>query len=323
MREIKLSKDKFVKIDKPRARRIAKFVNFLQFAHPEGFSPRRISKESDLLLLYILVGICHQINWNFLMNAIDEIRIKSPSKFTPEYLNQIGHEELISWLSAYSKKERLYPKMKRAELVRDMAKFLMEKYDGKILNLASESSSKMGGRNGMYTLLAKTIAYGEDPLRKKATVFIDLADELGLVKFSDWENYIPPIDYHISRIFLRTGVIKVLNKQLLIKLMKYQPVHKAEDLAIRKSCIDAIIFMSGKDGKRRKKIQGIFWALGRDCCHENGPNCENCQLAECACKRYITNNCYRGCFLRKVCRAFKEDKTFLKLREQNFITTWY
>lgn len=314
---------KLVKLDKLRTKKIAEIVNSLRFAHPEGFSPKKINKESDLFLLYILVGICHQINWNFLINTLDEIRVKTPSKFTPEYLAKINHEELTNWLSAYPRKERLDRKMKRAELVQDMANFLINEYDGKILNLLSKSSGKIGGKNGMYSLLAKTVAYGEDPLRKKATVFIDLADELNLINFSDWENYIPPIDYHIARILLRTGVVRVLDKELFSKLMDYQPVDKEADLAIRQSCIDAIIFMSGKDGKRRKKIQGIFWALGRDCCHEDGPNCENCQLAECACQKYITNNCRKGCFIKEACLAFQEDKSFLKVREQNFISTWY
>lgn len=320
---MKQPKKKLVRLDKDRTQKVANVINQLKFAHPKSFRPRKINRESDLLLLYILVGICHQINWNFLMGALDKIRIKTPSKFTPEYLAKISHEELTSWLSAYPKKERLSKKMKRAELVRNMAKFLLDKYKGKISNLANKSSSKMGGENGMYTLLAKTIAYGEDPLRKKATVFIDLADELNLVRFSDWENYIPPIDYHIARILLRSGVVKVLDKKLLSKLISYRSVTKKEDLAIRQACIDAIILMSGKKDKRRKKVQGILWALGRDCCHEDFPKCENCQLKDCVSKDYIKNDCNGECFLKEACFAFNEDKSFLKLREENFISTWY
>lgn len=316
-------KNKLVKLDNARARKIGKLISLLKFAHSADSNPKKINRENDLFLMYILVGICHQINWNFLMKALDEVRIKSPSKFTPEYLAKISHKELTTWLSAYPKKKRLTKKMKRAALVQDMAKFLLEKYGGKILNLASKSSGKMEGKNGMYALLAKTIAYGEDPLRKKATVFIDLADELNLIKFSDWENYVPPIDYHIVRILLRSGVVEVLNKQLLLKLMNYHPAIKAGDLAIRQACIKAVILMAGRSPKKRKKIQGIFWVIGRDCCHEETPNCKNCQLENCTCKRYISNNCKGDCFLKESCLAFKENKSFLKLREQNFISTWY
>lgn len=320
---MKQVQDKLIKLDKTRVRKINKLIKPLKFAHPSGFRPKKINKESDLLHLYILVGICHQINWNFLMESLDEIRIKTPPKFTPEYLSKITHKELTSWLSAYPKKQRLSKEMKRAALVRDMAKLLIKKYNGKVMNLARKSAGKLGGKNGIYALLSETITYGEDPLKKKATVFIDLAEELGLIKFSDWKNYIPPIDYHMARIFMRCGAVRILNKQLLKKLQAYKPTTKEEDLIIRQACIDAITNMAGKNYKKRKKLQGIFWALGRDCCHEDGPNCENCQLKDCDCKKYIANNCRRTCFLKEACLAFNEDQSFLELREQNFISTWY
>jgi len=318
-----MEKNQPVKIDKARARGISKTLQPLRFSHSDSLSPAKINKESNLFLLYILVGICHQINWNFLMKELDKIRVKTPSKFIPEYLSKISHKELTTWLLAYPRRVRLDNKMKRARLVRNMSRLLLEKYEGKILNLVNKSSNKMEGKNGMYALLAETIAYGEDPLRKKATVFIDLAEEWGLINFSDWENYIPPIDYHIARILLRSGVVKVLNKRLLLRLMRCQPVTKKEDLAIRQACIETIILMAGKEAKKRKKIQGILWALGRDCCHEKIPNCENCQLRDCTCKKYIANKCGGSCFLKEACLAFKENKSFLKLREQNFISTWY
>lgn len=320
---MKRFKNKLVELDKIRAKKIAKLISPLRFAHPGVFSPQKINQESDLFLLYILVGICHQMNWNFLISALDKVRTQTLSKFTPEYLAKITHRELASWLSAYPRKERLDKKMRRVELVQDMSRFLLERYEGEVLNLARKSAGKMGGKKGMYALLEETIAYGEDPLKKKATVFIDLADELGLIEFSDWNNYLPPIDYHIARILLRTGVVKVFNKTLLSSLMRSHPATKKEDLAIRQACIDAIVFLSGKESKMRKKIQGMLWAIGRDCCYEEQPNCESCQLKDCECQKYITNDCKRGCFLKEACLAFKENKSFLKLREQNFISTWY
>lgn len=318
-----MKSSKIVKLDKSRARKIAGLIDNLRFAHPDNFSLKKNSKEDGLFFLFILVGICHQINWNFLINALNKVRLKTPSKFTPQYLSKITHQEITSWLSVYPRKERLDKKMKRAELVRDMARFLLKQYGGEILNLIRQAAGRMGGKNGLYDLLAEARAFGEDPLRKKAAVFIDLAEGLNLVKFSDWKNYRPPVDYHIARIILRSGVVKILDKKLLLKLESSKPVTKGEDLAIRRACLEAIILMANKEGKKTRKIQGILWALGRDCCHEKRPNCEDCRWLNCSCQKYLEIDCPGDCFLKEFCFAFNENKNFLKLREQNFISTWY
>lgn len=318
-----MSKREKITIDKSRLNKVRKTLSKLRFSHPPSLAPAKINKESDLFLLYILSGICHQFNWNFLITSLDKVRKENPSKFTPEYLSKVSHQELIDWLFDYPKKKRLEKKFKRAKFVRNLAQILVKKHERKVTNLLKKAKGKIGGKRGVYSLLRETIAYGEDPLFKKASVFVAVAEDLELAKFSDWGKYIPPIDYHIARILLRTGTIKINDKKLLSKLLNYNPVKEKEDILIRKAAIKVVKLMAGKTAKRRKTIQGLLWCLGRDCCHEEVPHCRACNFKKCLCKTYIAFSCDRDCFLKGVCYAFQENKDYLKLREQNFISTWY
>lgn len=314
---------KRITIDKKRLEKIGGLLEKLRFSHPDGLAPTKINQESDLFLIYILVGICHQFNWNYLLRSLDKIRKVTPTKFTPEYLAKISHQELTSWLVGYPKKERLNKKFKRAILVRNMAQVLLKNYEGKVLNLLKKAKGEIGGKGRVYSLLRKSVAYSEDPLFKKASVFVDVIEDLGLARFTDWENYIPPIDYHIARILLRTEIIKILDPKMFSKLLKYKPVKEEEDILIRGAAIRAIKLMAGSSPKKRKTIQGLLWCLGRDCCHEEIPHCQSCNLKNCSCKMYIAFTCNGNCFLKEACYAFQEEKSYFKLREQNFVSTWY
>lgn len=312
-------------VDAERCQNVADIINGLRFLHPEGYRPKTLGREKDLFFLYIMVGVCHQINWNFLMAALEKIKALYPEKFTLEYMQGLTHGELLQWLSGYPKLERLSPQFRRAEFIRGMCRLLLEKYGGSVATLLQNAQGKIGGENGLYSLLAECEAYGEDPLKKKATLFVELVDRWGLGEFSDWENYIPPIDYHICRIAIRSGLLVVQDNKLLSWLQNQTPVSEAEDLAIRSAAIEAIIEVSQRtEQSTPKDIQALLWAVARDCCHEEELKCEECSLADCSVRNYIPKmNCGGRCLFRSVCCAANDEPALRLIREQNFVTTWY
>ncbi|MBZ9572157.1 hypothetical protein KJA15_02410 [Patescibacteria group bacterium] len=308
-------------VDKEKCREVALLMKDFSFKHPETKRDFQ-DLEKELFYLFTVVGICHQINWNFLMKALKDIQENYPSKFTPQYMQEISDKEIYDWLSAYPKKWRLEKRFKRGELVRDMCGVLTHKYEGRVENVLRTSENKMGGKNGLYTLLKNFQAYGEDPLCKKSAVFIDLIDRFGLWEFSDWDNYIPPIDYQITRIALRNGVVEVKDPELLKKLENNASVTQEEDTVIRSAVIDALAEMTKISNRHSKDLQGFYWALGRECCDSDNPRCVFCETSNCSVSAYMNINCGSRCPLVNVCKAAK-NKELLKIREQNFETTFY
>lgn len=312
---------KKIVLDKNQCKKIANVMKSFEFEHPEK-NKEVANLEENLFYYFILVGICHQINWNFLSEALRKVQVQSPKKFTPSYLQNVSNEELYDWLSDYSKKWRLDKRFRRSELVRNMAKILVKKYKGKVKNLLKSAGDKLGGKKGLYSLLESFEAYGEDPLCKKSAVLIDILDRFNLWEFNDWENYIPPIDYHIVRIALRNGVLEVKDEMLLKKLKEGEPATKEEDIIIRSAVINALKEITKYSGKPTKDIQGFYWALGRDRCDSENPSCVTCNASNCSASVYMDIECDNCCPLSTACQAL-DDKDLLRLKEHNFETTFY
>ena len=308
-------------VNKRKCKEIALVMKDFSFEHPEvKRGPQGL--EDELFYLFIVVGICHQINWNFLMKALKSVQRNYPSKFRSSYMRGISEEEIFDWLSAYPKKWRLEKHFKRSELVRDMCKVLSQEYGGRVGNLLEASNYKMGGEKGLYTLLKNFKAYGEDPLCKKSAVFIDLIDRFNLWKFNDWQNYIPPVDYHIVRVALRNGVIEVKDNKLFDKLKNNLAVTQKEDITIRSAVIGSLNEIARISNKHTKDLQGFYWVLGRECCDPDNPRCDLCKNTDCSVLIYMNIVCNSRCPLVNACGTAK-DKNLLKIKEQNFVTTFY
>lgn len=146
-----------------------------------------------------------------------------------------------------------------------------------------------------------------------------------MADFTDWENYIPPIDYHISRIAIKTGVLVVQDEELLGMLRSRTPVSKEDDFEIRSAAIEAVGEMARHATQSSATdLQGLLWALGLDCCHEDEAHCFSCPTEDCSALKYYPQlRCEGLCPLQSVCRAANDAPALRSIREQNFITTWY
>lgn len=308
-------------VNKEKCREVALAMRNFSFEHPEA--KREVQDlEKELFYLFVVVSICHQINWDFLMKALKRIQTDYPLKFTPQYIQNISDKEIYNWLSVYPKKWRLEKRFKRGKFLRDMCGVLMRKYNGKVENILKTSGNRMGGENGLYALLKDFQAYGEDPLSKKSAVFIDLIERFGLWRPNDWQNYIPPIDYHKIRIAFRNGIVKTKETELLEKLKNNISITQEEDIIIRSAVIEALNEMAKTSNRHPKDLQGFYWALSRDCCDPNNPRCYSCGMLDCSVSVYMNLGCDGKCPLAYVCEATK-NKNLLKIKEPNFVTTFY
>lgn len=267
--------------------------------------------EDKLFFILNFVSICHSINYDFLADALGKVIKASPDKFTASYLSKISDEELYDWLKEYPKKWRLKIEQ-RAEIIRDLNQKLLENYSGSALKLFEETKYNIPL---IYDKLDLFKAFNEDPLRKKTSCVIGEINQNNLVNLTDWEYLRPQIDYHIARVVLRNGLIK-LSRDEIDMLTSFRSANESEATNIRAKCIDALMRLSKESGQSVDDIRVMYWYVGRECCNPDNPCCDKCSHEK---TTYSKNG---GCFLNSVCQANKE-KSLKSIKEPNFETTFY
>jgi ribokinase len=120
-----------------------------------------------------------------------------------------------------------------------------------------------------------------DPLAKKANllaVILTARPERWLAA-RDPESVQPIVDYHMMRLCLRTGLVRVDDPDLRRRLAARLWVDAAEEEAIRKATSRAIEALVADTGRSVAAIDGLFFSLGRSVCLETvEPDCARCPL---------------------------------------------
>ena len=135
-------------------------------------------------------------------------------------------------------------------------------------------------------ILDKIGGYKEDPLRKKSSLLalgLNSRPEKFLPLRED-EQIGPIMDYHLMRLFLRTGVVEVLNGELRAILANRQVVSPAGEWAVRYPAYLAYDLLLSLSRKSPAALNGLTFSTARQRCPEmSEPQCQICPLdAVCA-----------------------------------------
>ena len=74
-----------------------------------------------------------------------------------------------------------------------------------------------------------------DPLKKKSGVFLYFLEVTDRWRVSDVENLLPMIDYHIIRLFCRTGCLEIQDESLRQKLRSKELATDEEERVLRQA----------------------------------------------------------------------------------------
>ena len=223
--------------------------------------------EKERFLWFIHVAICHQINSDYLENVLRRENL--------ENLENISGDKIRKWLSDYDKPERIRAE-ERAELIRNAVQTLNEKFEGKVSNLLEQSNFDV---ESIYSNLKLFKAFAEDPLEKKSSVFIHLLFLMNLTKFNNINKMKPVVDYHIQRVALRNGRIKV-DHNFKKKIVQRNIITLEEDTMIRKSTIKALKITTNSAEMNIAQLNYLEWIHGRSICAREHPKCEQCPLKD-------------------------------------------
>lgn len=313
-----------VSLDYQRITSIAKIVSGFHFNDAflqRPFLTQIANHEQRAHMLFFAVGICHQtyaladpsqnlFGWDYLEDGFLRMAqsgsfLLQPSEVMAKSSVQL-QQELCRFFSpggnpANCTLDRLE---ERAFLYADMAQKLCYHFNGsflEVIKLANNYVEKNAG--GFYNLLGKFEAY-TDPFFKKSSFLIKLLGDAAYVKLVDPENLVPVMDYHMQRVLLRTGCVRIVSQQLDYELKnRIQTQFEPE---IRKSCIEAMKLIAQLSKRDILRMNDVFYMIGRSCCLEN-PLCisGNCAKNPCSITRSLRLNSHEFCVLSDGCAAIK------------------
>jgi len=195
---------------------------------------------------------------------------------------------------------------------------LLSKYSGSVVELLDSCEGKIGGEAGLLMRLDLFKAYAEDPLKKKSAAFISELVGKGLAEFSDMENIPPTVDYHVTRMFIRLGVIDV--EEYMDKINSGVEFTLEEDTAVRLNVAEAAKEMAKYSEHNIGDQSFLFWQIARNCCRKDKTWCKQCVKENCTFVKQTPNDCLKRCLFTNVC---DNKENALSITEPKIKTTYY
>jgi hypothetical protein len=278
----------------------------VQFAGPLG---------CELLFRLALVAICHQINWDFLSERLRGLF--GPRGLDARELSSTTAHDVDKWLAGYHRPERTRAK-ERAALLRDLGATIVRDFQGKSENILEGSGRQLHGPDGFLQRMDRFQAYREDPLRKKTNVLVHEIVRDGIVRFDDPDRIAPAIDYHIMRLYLRSGRVFPLHRETLDLLKQDSTPRPRLVKLLRQAVSEALSLTAMYAGMTVPDVNSLEWQIGREVCDRGHPNCSggNISIAE---RFGLAND---SCPYVSFCRAFA-DKEWRNLREPDLRKSFY
>ncbi len=251
------------------------------------------------------------------------------SFFTASRMKSIREDELKALLSDDGNPDRstIDRVAERVGLLRNCARALIKRFHGDVMMIYKESEGYLIRRRGkgLLNLLKKFRAYS-DPVEKKSFLLLLYLNESGIWKIRDPENLKIAVDYHIMRIALRAGIVDIVDKALVSRLLQRKKVKPTEDFEVRKTVREACSLLSKYSCHSLFEIDTMLWNMGRSCCfYEHDPICDarTCHKREkCSFIKATNYRCLGKCVFDGVCLGSHDDR-YGKLWETNVYTEYY
>lgn len=305
------------------ASRLASKLKGLEL-RPSGFDDPRLYPSRDLELelqasyFLFMCSIDHRTGARFrgvvegeelrgseLLWRLGRLKLdEDPRFFTARSMAKVTAAEVASWLTVRWPRPAVVkgPGL-RALLLRDAARWLIKLYGGYVTNLLERANDSCAR---LVELLRPFKAFN-DPVAKKPFLLVKFLERRGIMRVADPENLEVPVDNHLTRIALRTGLIEAPGEALRPDLGLDVRLRMAVRVGFKRVCVEA--------GVKPTVLDDVLWSLGREVCTRRAARCEA--------KATIHGlGEVRGCPLRGACRGYVEAE-LRRLREPQVATWWY
>jgi hypothetical protein len=249
-------------------------------ADPFSLSSKSVRDQTKALIH--LVGICHRLNWDFTLGGLAAKLWDLTDGFDYPALSRLGDSEFRKAFSGYSRNDGGLNYKGRLSYLRKISEYISS--DGHLDSLLS--CRTVAGTEGALAKLSCFPVYKDDPLKKKCNALLHELVRRRLVSLEDPDRIEPAVDYHIIRLYLRTGRVLVKDCELHSRLVERKPVRIEAITQIRRVVADAMRYTAAVSSTTVSVLNDIEWAYARQACRRDdtwcaGP-CNTC-LLESAC----------------------------------------
>lgn len=340
--------DNSVKISMVQSQKLGRLLREIQpgiedFLNPHLFPPQNTDPEEVARFFFFVTSIDHRTSppgQSFEGIANDEyfqgadllwhlsLRMfqQDSHLFHPREMANITTKTVENWFTVHHpKKVTIRNSEERAKLLRNGGQLLMEKYQGSVLSLLQIANHRVTTEPkthhpGLIQLLSEFKAY-EDPASKKSFLFLKFLLRRSLWAIKDTDEVQIPVDNHLTRIALRTGIVTV-SSILANALRKRSPVISETDVDLRRKISKAFSIVGEQAKRLVLELDDFFWHFGRQCCLLDAPICVTGCTSECFVNTHLLNvSCQGVCPLSSVCLAYENDN--LRSLAEPKLETWY
>ncbi len=291
---------------------------------PSDFSARlqpaiQADQETALLAFFWAAAICHSTKggllaikngqaikgFDVLLEAFTRAANTTPREIQLDRFERIQGPELKAFLENHLDQAVItLPDLdRRAEILRTLVQELKTHFDGQLSTLFEQTGGRLAGDHGFYALMRKFSIF-QDEQAKKSSVFLHCLGQAERWQPIDPDNALPMVDYHIIRLFCRTGCLEIEDQTLAEKLRTKQEVTVEEEQAIRDMARDIRVLISRE---LTSPLRGeLLYYFARSYCR-NRPVCVPGNLPESHSFNHVTNTNFTGsCPLQNWCHGCRD-----------------
>lgn len=312
-----------IEIEYEQCRRVAKHIQSLGGFPPDREDPMPLSfpQEVQENAWWATVAINHQTTpvagtplrgyvegvlrngWDYLLQRAIHQANRLPGMFTREWLLSVTAEDLREIFRDDIEGDTLYRPEGRVAILHDLGRFLLihsYKSVQDVYEKAQGYLEREDGR-GILKVLSGTVGYA-DPVKKKAFYFLAIMKNQGFWQYPDAHKLSSPVNYHEQRLHFRLGTVRIVDVELIRKIMNRENISFDEDIEIRFAVRGAIEFMASELGITPSSAHYGFWNYARNDCSRNAVHCKSCGNGCKLPERYRING-IQHCIFSAVCKS--------------------
>lgn len=310
-----------------RCRLLGRRLSGIQFKarfYQRPFLSAPMNDELRLRMVFFAVVICHQtyalkntglnlFGWDYLEHGFLAMASVSPEILSPTEVSKMDFHTLAHQLAPFfspdgtASTSTLDRQEERAQLMIEAARWLNLRHQGNMITFLTSTRHQLDGDPESFYHQLQEVKPFADPLRKKSTFLLKLISDASLYQVTDPENLIPVMDYHMQRVLLRTGCVRVNDPELAEKLIQRQPLPSDEE--IRTASVEAMTLIAREADLNPLLMNDVFYMLGRSCCLEQ-PMCQShrCDKEPCSLTLTLTLAGHSQCLFSGVCTGETNDE---------------
>jgi hypothetical protein len=143
-------------------------------------------------------------------------------------------------------------------------------FNGKLL---STEMQKLGGSSGLYSRLDQLELFKADPQRKKSRILVQQLVRSGLLMVTDPEQLRPAIEYHLIRLYLRTG--RVVHSDGMEISNRHRRASDVRSVTALRAAVEQAMHYSAAAAELTiAETNDLEWQIARSFCEREKPRCD-------------------------------------------------